>query len=592
MRKLFAPLPAVALVVALLGLTPLVSRAAVLGQGDVLPDPLGDLLDVVDGGSLAELIVGGTGQFIDGTDAGVLTIDAPTFTDPLEVTGDATIGGEEFSLGQVIIGGLNSQLSVDGVLRVGEGGQGFLEISTGARVISNFSSNPGQITSPDLIMGELEGAQGFILIDGFASSLVSDNMWIGNEGSGYIGLANRARMGTSETARLGVEDIGEGYVLVQGLGSRWNVGDGPNFPGDPALANLDIGYAGRGGVEMLEQGVIRVENNATLGVLTNSYGEAYVSGQGSQFWVLNNLTVGVAGAGVLRVADRGLARVDGVMTVNAVSFVNMAGGTVRVDSGLGTIANAGVIRGDGRIEGSIANGIGGELRAASLPGYVREKLLVTGDVTGGVIEAFGGEIEIQGALTSPTEIRINNGIVRVGGVFTAGAAVDFTLSSDPAAIFAASTSLSGDLTVNFGSGFNPSATETFTLISGGPVSGTFASENLPTGWNVYYLPTSVVLQNAALPPIFAAADFNEDGFVDGTDLSLWQAGYGTGSGAAHGDGDANTDGAVNGTDFLTWQRQFGSGAPAAPLVAAVPEPATLTLAVLAGLGLAARRRAK
>ncbi|MBX3426095.1 MAG: hypothetical protein KF688_10480 [Pirellulales bacterium] len=86
---------------------------------------------------------------------------------------------------------------------------------------------------------------------------------------------------------------------------------------------------------------------------------------------------------------------------------------------------------------------------------------------------------------------------------------------------------------------------------------------------------------------FAAADFNENGAVDGTDLGIWSNGYGL-TGAPKSSGDATGDGDVDGRDFLVWQRQY-TGTPVA--VAAVPEPASvgLTLVVLGGLALAARR---
>lgn len=80
---------------------------------------------------------------------------------------------------------------------------------------------------------------------------------------------------------------------------------------------------------------------------------------------------------------------------------------------------------------------------------------------------------------------------------------------------------------------------------------------------------------------FLAADFNQDGNVDGVDLTAWKSGFGSGTTKAQGDADA--DGDVDGTDFLTWQRQFGQ-APATIATGAVPEPAS---ALLAGFGLAA-----
>ncbi|MBX3432073.1 MAG: hypothetical protein KF847_01870 [Pirellulales bacterium] len=86
---------------------------------------------------------------------------------------------------------------------------------------------------------------------------------------------------------------------------------------------------------------------------------------------------------------------------------------------------------------------------------------------------------------------------------------------------------------------------------------------------------------------FAAADFNENGAVDGTDLGIWSSGYGL-TGAPKSSGDATGEGDVDGRDFLVWQRQY-TGTPVA--AAAVPEPASvgLSLVVLGGLALAARR---
>jgi hypothetical protein len=62
------------------------------------------------------------------------------------------------------------------------------------------------------------------------------------------------------------------------------------------------------------------------------------------------------------------------------------------------------------------------------------------------------------------------------------------------------------------------------------------------GWN------SLDDQNIGSLP----ADFNGNGSVGGTDLPIWQAGYGTNA-----NGDADGDGDSDGRDFLLWQRSFG-----------------------------------
>lgn len=82
-------------------------------------------------------------------------------------------------------------------------------------------------------------------------------------------------------------------------------------------------------------------------------------------------------------------------------------------------------------------------------------------------------------------------------------------------------------------------------------------------------------------------DFDIDGDVDATDLSLWENAFGLSAGA-----DADLDSDSDGVDFLIWQRGFDDGV--SPLVApifAVPEPNCLALALLplfAGLRLRCR----
>lgn len=77
--------------------------------------------------------------------------------------------------------------------------------------------------------------------------------------------------------------------------------------------------------------------------------------------------------------------------------------------------------------------------------------------------------------------------------------------------------------------------------------------------------------------MFAAADFDEDGDVDGDDLTYWQGNYGMLSGATHTNGDADEDGDVDGADFLTWQRSYAPSVAAVTSNILVPEPNTFSL---------------
>jgi uncharacterized lipoprotein YddW (UPF0748 family) len=91
------------------------------------------------------------------------------------------------------------------------------------------------------------------------------------------------------------------------------------------------------------------------------------------------------------------------------------------------------------------------------------------------------------------------------------------------------------------------------------------------GDTTIYLDTVSHNPQGLLAPPLAPADFDQDGDVDGADLSLWQTEYAAGDGA-----DADGDGDTDGSDFLMWQRGYtGAGALAAAL--AVPEPTSLLL---------------
>jgi hypothetical protein len=85
-------------------------------------------------------------------------------------------------------------------------------------------------------------------------------------------------------------------------------------------------------------------------------------------------------------------------------------------------------------------------------------------------------------------------------------------------------------------------------------------------------------------------DANLDSSVNGLDLAVWQANYGTMGGWAA--GNFNGDAMVDGRDFLLWQRNFGFGGSLTTIVQTIPEPTTVAVFVLGSLAFALSRRTR
>jgi hypothetical protein len=151
----------------------------------------------------------------------------------------------------------------------------------------------------------------------------------------------------------------------------------------------------------------------------------------------------------------------------------------------------------------------------------------------------------------------------------------------------------GELRVMTG-GFGPTLGTTVQLISAaGGVLGTFAdvvdgTGNLPAGthWEAIYNANSVqVVLGLVLP-----GDFNNDGSVDAADYTVYRDNLGA---AVTLPGDP-TPGNVTADDHAVWAANYGATAPAPSMAfamaAAVPEPTTAVMVVLAAAGLAGARR--
>jgi T5SS/PEP-CTERM-associated repeat protein len=622
---------------------PAVSHADVVAEGDVTP--VGPVALPIDGGTVAgDVVVGGTGTQTDPFyTLGRMVIDVPAFTAPL-VSTNGIIGFQADGIGEVVVSGFLSEWQVQEILKVGVEGQAYLEVTGGALIRTNLDA---QSTDPDFVVGELLGSQGFVAISGVGSLVQHTDLIVGHRGTGEIVVSNGARLRTLNEAILGEDalstggslNVGSGKVVVTGVGSRWTVVD-----------SLTVGEEGRGEIQALAGGQIRVEediifglNNTTSTTIPAVYSKAIISGPGTQVWAEENIVISTpltnAQADVT-VADSAILRADSDVVVGEQGFVNLAGGTIVTP----ITTSAGVIRGYGTVNGAVVNN--GDIRNAAGVANIRERLLFTGAVTNNDnIESVGGEMEFKGNVVNNSPDGdiygkdaifrflgpgglVNNGNVTLDNtlvestVFTNNAALA-VLADDTSTILGdvaltsssilemelgddfsqlwvtGDANISGTLSLSLAPDYNPETGDSFEILRSDALAGTFSAEIMTDNpgllWDVSYTTSSVFVTFGAVAPPGSGADFNGDNIVDASDLAIWQSNFGLGSNpppaATQADGDANGDGVVDGADFLLIQQQFGGPPPAVPAFAAVPEPSSVLLALAAfGLPLAARRR--
>jgi uncharacterized protein YjbI with pentapeptide repeats len=115
-------------------------------------------------------------------------------------------------------------------------------------------------------------------------------------------------------------------------------------------------------------------------------------------------------------------------------------------------------------------------------------------------------------------------------------------------------------------------------------SGAFTVSS-PYTWNLANLYTTGEVTLSPLP----AGDYSGNGIVGPEDYNLWKANYGSTENLA---ADGNGDGRVNAADYTVWRNHLGEtlGSGSSTSYAAVPEPKTLMLFLIAAVGAAFIRK--
>ncbi|MGL4512816.1 MAG: beta strand repeat-containing protein [Lacipirellulaceae bacterium] len=144
--------------------------------------------------------------------------------------------------------------------------------------------------------------------------------------------------------------------------------------------------------------------------------------------------------------------------------------------------------------------------------------------------------------------------------------------------------LNGSVEVSLLGGPLPSVGSGFDIVTAvNGLIGAFDTISLPSlaqgsEWRVEYTPTAVTLS------VFLAGDYNEDGYVDAADYTVWRDNEGAPAGALPNDVDGGTIGAAQ---YATWRANYGIGAGNGSV--SIPEPSSILL-TLTLLGACRRSR--
>ena len=315
------------------------------------------------------------------------------------------------------------------------------------------------------------------------------------------------------------------------------------------------------GTLSLTDGTSVGQSELFIGFSTGSDAITNVEGVSTHWDLSDRLLIGFDGTGRLNIANGAIVNVGDTANLGINGFegiLNLDGGTLDNAAGNGIVIAKGTLQGQGTLLGNLTN------NDTVSPGNSAGVLTLTGDYTQDAAGTLA--IEIGGSDNSDLQ-NPEFDLFDISGLAT----------------------LEGELELALIDGFIPNPAEAFVFLSASSITGEFGNVadgerlNLTSGgsgsFHVDYTSDSVILSDF----ILFTADFDEDGDVDAADLTAWQSGYGTPSGALHTTGDANADGDVDGSDFLAWQQQYSDSGSAALTSQGVPEPATFSLCIVLAL---------
>jgi hypothetical protein len=524
------------------------------------------------------------------------------------------IGSGNQVLGGGLILGEATRLTVSPTW-TGDPQDGTIGASSGAITVdsgSNFSTLTAQTGARMTVDAQVDFGAKTLLI-GSTSDFVASTPAAYNSGTWLLGLYGFKTVGQAGTVRLTNAANSYGALTVQ-AGTLESLADNL-IPANAAVtvnaaATLDMTDATNTFASLSGGGVVKLGNgHLTFGDATPS---TTFSGQI------------VGGSGTVTKVGTGAATLDGGYTFTTAGTFNVTGGQLNMNptSGSTLIPGGGIpYKADGTNPTNVSVNVGNSAAVSFGVQQQLNNLVVgphTGDVATAVVPASGAYNGTQFAGNGPNRLLVVNSLsIAKDALGNYTSSLDLMDNAMIVNYPSGGTSplptirdmiLQGDPNVNpiwNNTGLITSVGQTYGLALGYmEASDNFAGgeEWLPgSGVKINGSGDGIVLPSQVLVRATYYADANLDGVVDSTDLSILIGGYGN-TGATWDQGDFNGDGVVDSTDLSILIGAYGNDPPwltddqsssSDVGTAAVPEPATLSLLVLGGLGFvvgAVRRR--
>ena len=244
-------------------------------------------------GSVGDVTVSGAGSTLEAPwlkvgieGSGTMQVDSGA-----SVTGDnCRVGAGASSIGAMDVLGPDSSLTLTYEVRIGDLGDGTLNVTNGAQV---KTLDPGGWIKA----GAAEGSHGEILVDGGGSLLDAEAapILVGGGGQGSLTITNGAQVHSGGDPSLfvaqGPGSVGD--VTVRGAGSSFE-----------AATWMTVGNSGSGTMEVVDGGSVTADYYCGLGGQADGAGVIDVTGPGSTLTVTEGgLLVGSQGNGALNVTD-------------------------------------------------------------------------------------------------------------------------------------------------------------------------------------------------------------------------------------------------------------------------------------------------